>query len=270
MSYANKNIKRFNINAGRTPHLFAEERCGNSTPLHWHSHFEIEIILSGEAVCTVNGKKYEVSRGSVYILTPADFHTFEAVKSTRLWHIAFDETVVSERRTHELTWELEEPCFSLGDETLGLVERTAYLLSVEAQRADGGCAQALCECLLSMLFRDRAKGPLRQGERISSIQKALTYMEMHFRENPTLSDMASLSGFNASYFSELFRKATGQSFSERLSRLKIKHAKALLSQGCSITDACYRSGFGSVNNFLRTFKKLEGMPPSEYKKRLAK
>ena len=76
-------------------------------------------------------------------------------------------------------------------------------------------------------------------------------------------------GFNPSYFSELFRHATGESFSARLSKLKIRYAKTLLSQGFSVTDSCYRSGFGSTNNFLYTFKKLEGISPSEYKKRLA-
>ena len=70
--------------------------------------------------------------------------------------------------------------------------------------------------------------------------------------------------------SELFRRVTGQSFTERLAVLKTRHAKTLLSQGFSVTDACFRSGFGSTNNFLYTFKKLEGVAPSEYKKRLAR
>ena len=266
-----KNIKRFDIkdNTRGSYHVFAEERSTVATPLHWHSHFEIEMITEGEAISSINGISHEVKRGDVYLLTPADFHEFCPRGCVRLWHVAFDESMISDVRLDELTYRVGGSCFSIDERTLELLSLTAQLISEEARREDGGCSRELCECFLTLLLRDRDLGTLYRDERLSSIQKSITYMETHFRENPSLGDMARLSGFTPSYFSELFRRVTGQSFTERLAVLKTRHAKTLLSQGFSVTDACFRSGFGSTNNFLYTFKKLEGVPPSEYKKRLS-
>ena len=266
-----KSIKRFDIkdNTSGSYHVFAEEKSTVATPLHWHSHFEIEMITEGEAISSINGISHEVKRGDVYLLTPADFHEFCPRGRVRLWHVAFDESMISDERLDELTYRVGGSCFSIDERTLGLLARTAELISEESRREDGGCSRELCECFLTLLLRDRDLGTLYRDERLGAIQKSITYMETHFRESPSLGDMARLSGFTPSYFSELFRRVTGQSFTERLAVLKTRHAKTLLSQGFSVTEACFRSGFGSTNNFLYTFKKLEGVPPSEYKKRLS-
>ena len=272
MEHTEVGIKRYSIGSedGARAGIYAERRKIISTPLHWHSHFEVEIILSGEALCTINGQLYEVRRGMAYILTPADFHTVETVTEGELLHLAFDESAVSDVRLYELTYGIGESCFSIGEGELSMLINTASLLIAESRREDGGCSRELCECFLTFLLRDTEKGTeARRGE-ISSMQKAMMFMETHFRDSPTLSEVARLAGFNPSYFSELFKRATGESFSYHLAKLKIRYAKTLLSQGFSVTEACFRSGFGSTNNFLYTFKKLEGIPPCEYKKRPAR
>ena len=271
MNFNNVDIKRYNIGNRENEGLgiYCERRGMLSTPLHWHSHFEVEIILSGRAFCTINGQRFDVARGMAYILTPADFHTVETVQEGELLHLAFDESTVSDNRLYELTYGIGERCFCIPDEALDMLLDTASLLIAESRREDGGCSRALCECFLTFLMRDVARASDHGQSELSPIQKALMYMDTHFREDPSLSEVARNAGFNPSYFSELFRHATGESFSARLSKLKIRYAKTLLSQGFSVTDSCYRSGFGSTNNFLYTFKKLEGISPSEYKKRLA-
>jgi two-component system response regulator YesN len=131
----------------------------------------------------------------------------------------------------------------------------------------GPCTGQLPEYLLSSFPRRTVSQGSR--EQLSGIRKTIAYMDLHFRERITLEQLSAMSGYNPSYFSELFRRVTGQSYTERLAVLKTRHAKALLAQGFSVTEACFRSGFGSANNFLYTFKKLEGVSPSEYKKRLS-
>ena len=66
-------------------------------------------------------------------------------------------------------------------------------------------------------------------------------------------------------FSELFKKVTGESFTESLTRLRISYAKMLLANGISATDACFMSGFRSFSNFTATFKKLCNISPGQYK-----
>lgn len=272
MNFKDVNIKRYNIGNKENEGvgIYGERRVISSTPLHWHSHFEVEIILSGRALCTINGSCLEVCRGMAYILTPADFHTVETVEEGELLHLAFDESMVSDSRLYELTYGIGERCFCIREETLDMLLGTASMLISESRQEDGGCSRALCECFLTFLMRDVARATDHGKSELSPIQKALMYMETHFREDPSLSEVARIAGFTPGYFSELFRHATGESFSARLAKLKTRYAKMLLSQGFSVTDSCFRSGFGSTNNFLYTFKKLEGISPSEYKKRPAR
>jgi len=101
---------------------------------------------------------------------------------------------------------------------------------------------------------------------MSGMKKAVAYIELHFREKISLERLSALSGYHPTYFSELFRKLTGETYIERLTSLRVNYAKALLANGVSVSEACFESGFGSLSNFLSVFKDRCGMTPSQYRK----
>ena len=84
----------------------------------------------------------------------------------------------------------------------------------------------------------------------------------------TLEDISAAAGYHPTYFSELFAKITGETYSNMLTNLRIGHAKSMLANGFSVSDACFLSGFGSLSNFLEIFKKKCKMSPREYKKHI--
>ena len=98
------------------------------------------------------------------------------------------------------------------------------------------------------------------------MERAIAYLNAHFFETPSLDDVASIAGYNSSYFSNIFKKHTGESYVSRLNSLKIEYSKVLLSHGANVIDACFDSGFRSLSSFLSTFKKHTGMSPNDYKK----
>ena len=63
------------------------------TLLHWHDHYEMEIVLDGNGTYSVNGEQYPLKRGSVYFVTPVDFHQVRG--NLTLYNIAFDESLLS-------------------------------------------------------------------------------------------------------------------------------------------------------------------------------
>ena len=70
----------------------------------------------------------------------------------------------------------------------------------------------------------------------------------------------------AMYFGSLFKKTTGQSYTEYLTACKLSCAEMLLQNGMDVAGSCFSSGFGSLYGFLYSFKKYIGMSPAEYKK----
>ena len=133
---------------------------------------------------------------------------------------------------------------------------------------DGNCKSQLCEYILFSFLNSQSNNPVKKDEtmQLKGIGKAIFYLELHFREDVSLKKLADISGFNTTYFSELFRNVTGENFSERLATLRINYAKSLLKKGFPVTEVCFSSGFGSLSNFLTTFKKKCNISPSEYKK----
>ena len=101
-----------------------------------------------------------------------------------------------------------------------------------------------------------------------SIAYAKEYISRHFHRQISLSEVASMSGFNPSYFSTLFKKYVNMSFSEYVNFVRIEHAKKLLLQtGNKAYEVAGLCGYKDAAHFFRTFKKMTGQSPREYNKR---
>jgi len=99
------------------------------------------------------------------------------------------------------------------------------------------------------------------------LQKTLNYIHSHIEQPLTLREMAAMCGVSVSYFCMLFKHATGTTFMNYLTGLRIEQACTLLRNTCdSISDTCYRVGFSDYSHFSRQFKKFTGLSPSEYRK----
>ena len=249
-------------------HIAVKRQTYSAYPQHWHNYFEIEIVVDGEGTHILNGNAYPVSKGNAYLLTPLDFHEIEASSSIELINISFDEVWLPENILALLyTAEVSKTYLFCDDEYERLI-MAAELLRREFD-TDEACVEQLLNYLLSrfLLHNERKKDRGVTQEQFTGIKKAVAYIEMHFREKITLEQLSSMSGYSPTYFSELFRRFTGETYVERVTALRINYAKALLARGLTVSDACFESGFGSLSNFLTVFKAKCGMSPSEYRKK---
>lgn len=248
-------------------HIEVENHTSLSYPRHWHDYFELELLMRGTATHDLNGTAYAISPGDAYILTPVDFHEIKADTPIELVNISFDALWLSEEMRSVLyasnlckTRRFDEEEF---DRLTGALE----LLRAECKE-NGPCIRQLLEYILSrfvpLVWRNAEPTTSKQHQ--NGIMRAVEYIELHFREKITLEALSRISGYHPAYFSSLFSKVTGQTYLERLTALRIDYAKMLLTNGVSVSEACFASGFGSLSNFLSMFKQACGMPPSEYRK----
>jgi two-component system response regulator YesN len=81
----------------------------------------------------------------------------------------------------------------------------------------------------------------------------------------SLSTVADAAGLSPSYLSMLFKKETGQNFSEHLTNVRIHKAKELL--GCTskmVYEVAYDVGFRDYRYFSQIFKKYTGQTPRQF------
>lgn len=98
----------------------------------------------------------------------------------------------------------------------------------------------------------------------------IVYVYEHYREDLKLASLASRFGVNAAQLGREFRLYLETSFSDFVSRVRVAASLALLgSTNYPVKMVAEQAGFGSVQVFMRTFKKMEGCTPTEYRKVLS-
>lgn len=93
----------------------------------------------------------------------------------------------------------------------------------------------------------------------------LKYIEEHYMEPITLTDISSCFNVSCGYISTVFKKHNGIGFTECVTQAKIRHAKQLLLQpGMRILDVASALGYTDPYYFSKVFKKHTGVSPKEY------
>lgn len=107
---------------------------------------------------------------------------------------------------------------------------------------------------------------IRKGNEYVPIERALKYIEQHYAESITLSDVAGYVHLNATYLSSLFKQRTGSSFVERLNEIRIQDAKRrMLHSDEKLANIAEQTGFTNIRHFNRVFKSATGMAPKVYR-----
>jgi AraC-like DNA-binding protein/ligand-binding sensor protein len=103
------------------------------------------------------------------------------------------------------------------------------------------------------------------------ITKAKQFIREHHAEDLSLGQVAAAVHTSIFYFCKLFRKATGTTFTEFVSRTRIEKAKnLLLNPNLRVSEIAYEVGFQSLTHFNRVFKNVIGESPTEYRGHLPK
>jgi AraC-like DNA-binding protein/mannose-6-phosphate isomerase-like protein (cupin superfamily) len=103
------------------------------------------------------------------------------------------------------------------------------------------------------------------GDRIA---RYVLRLKTQFFRQETMRDAARATGLSCRQFSELFRKATGQSWRQHVLGLRLKHATTLLAEtDKSVSDVVFESGFDDLSNFHHVFKVTHGCSPLAYRER---
>ncbi|MDF2720505.1 MAG: transcriptional regulator, AraC family [Paenibacillus sp.] len=245
-------------------------------PLHWHEFYEMEFIVQGEGRHHLNGNDYRIGKGSMFLLSPAEFHAVipAADNPLRLINVKFSDTVLCESvrkmllsNRYDLVTEFaEQPEF-------GQMEQQFERLYEEYNDERPG-KEAMIRNMLERLIIEllRKVAPRREGEETlgssGTITKALSYIHQHYSEPLSLETVARHSNMSVSYFSELFHKETGCMFRNYLQNCRLQAAYSMtMTSTLPIADICYSSGFNSLPHFYRAFKQKYSLSPSALRKR---
>ena len=106
----------------------------------------------------------------------------------------------------------------------------------------------------------------QKGHDDESIKKAQLFIEKNYQEKITVEQLTSVVSMGRRNFERRFKKATANTVSEYIQRVKIEAAKVSLeSSRENVNEAMYKVGYSDPKAFRVTFKKITGLSPLEYR-----
>lgn len=134
----------------------------------------------------------------------------------------------------------------------------------------GECFSA--DMLEKMLVKELCEYLSEQGRTFQAqtrrpVREAIDYISKHYGEKITLESISEQLQMNASYFSTLFKKETGENFQSFLTTYRIEKAKELLRTTDDTMQAIADAvGYTDTRYFSQSFTKIVGIKPSLYRK----
>jgi AraC-like DNA-binding protein/ligand-binding sensor protein len=102
------------------------------------------------------------------------------------------------------------------------------------------------------------------------VAKARKYIEVHQHEHLALPAVAAAAGASPFHFCKVFHQATGLTFTDYVARARAEKARtSLLNPNKRVSEVAFDVGFQSLTQFNRTFKRVFGQSPSEFRTSLA-
>lgn len=101
-----------------------------------------------------------------------------------------------------------------------------------------------------------------------SIRRLKHYIEAHYAEEITLAQLAQITGLNAAYLCRAFTQAVGMPPHAYQIAVRIDRARVLLRQENTVGQVAQQTGFYDQSHFIRHFRRLVQMSPSQYAKQV--
>jgi len=263
--------------------VFDRQRNLFSFPIHFHPEYEINFILNAKGGRRIVGDHIEeISDCELVMVGPNLYHGWENFRNDgkTLHH---EITIQFPRDIFEGPWINKNLLKSIKD--LLNNSNRGVLFSQEASNSVEGKLLNLSQKkgfdsfldFQSLLYDLSVSKGQRLLTNISfqqnndffnseKIEKIYNHIRNNFNQKIMLNDAAEMLNMSTVSFGRLIKQRTGKTFVEFVNEIRLGYAtRLLIESNKSVSEICYECGFNNISNFNRTFKKKQGVTPSEFR-----
>lgn len=237
-------------------------------------HFLVHLVVSGKGTFTVGERSYSLSAGDAFIIHPQTLVSYNADESNPWEYCWVGFSGADALRLVEFTsFEQENPVISFSKEQLSALKKV--FLSIYSNFGTKAEQETMCVSKLYELFSLITTAAPNSNPDSSSgrvyVKNAIKYIQYNYANNIDVSEIADHVGLSRSHLYRIFVKHLSQSPNEYLTNYRINQACTLLrTSGLSVGEIAGSVGFDDQLYFSRVFKKVKGVPPSQYVKEISK
>lgn len=239
---------------------------------HLHSHLELILMKKGTSRAIAGNKEVLFEAGDLFIAFPNQVHFYLDICIPQDHQVIY----LSPDILPEFTLELENfipvsPLLknAINNPTIvSSFENLVEILKTKDKEYRQTELKGHSLLFFSELFRCM---PLKEfiSSNTTLLENVIHYCQSHYAEDITLTSMAKAISSNQFYISRLFNEQLHLNFRDYINNLRIEKACELLkNKQRTITEIAYEVGYSSMRTFHRSFQKIEGMTPKEYRVKL--
>lgn len=239
-------------------------------PLHYHDHFEFELVTSGKGRQMFNGEEFELTKNDIFLLRPIDWHQITS-DGISFAHIKVKPSILPGWIIQKLH-SLKNPIvFHLTDKQF---DKFNFLFKMVKDETEDNNHEksldirvALVEMIFTLFIRLDKNNVSLYDDSVPA--KVIYYLQKNnrFTQKVSLDEISKYVGYSKFYTSSIFHKQYGITIQDFIINQRIEYAKKLIIEtDLSITEIVIESGFASTSNFYSKFIKYVGCSPLQFRK----
>ena len=260
------------------------------TAVHCHDFCEITFVKAGAGFHVHEQQKYRIGRGDCFVVLPGEHHSYTSETSLEVRDVIFYTDLVEPfvERLERLPGFMR--FFSLGPLTRrstgfadklhldAAMQRTYLRITQELMELVNGAApghDALVLCRLVELIvllsrqydaREPGAGDARDEAPTDRLSAAKAFIQERHAQPITPHEVARFVYLSPSRLHHLFRQKLDMTLMEYVTRVRVEHARKLLSESRkAVTRVAMECGFSTPAHFSRIFTRLVGLSPRSYR-----
>lgn len=257
-----------------------------SVPLHWHREMEAGFVTRGQVLLTVGREHCLIREGEGFFINSGIPHAFsrgEEAASSQC-SIVFDPSIVGGRMDSVFWQRYVQPVLNAAaipwqhltkaedwqQETVRAVQSAWEDCRTEAPDYELSVRNSLT-VLLMQLERHRPGEHPQQNRRIlrdnERIRNMMDYIQLHFSQPLTVSDIADSAVISVSECLRCFHNTIGMTPIQCLKHYRVQQAASrLVHTDQKISQIASDCGFQEMSYFAKAFREIMGLTPSQYRK----
>ncbi len=230
--------------------------------------YQFLYITNGKGVLLLEDQKINISKGSVVVIFPNQWHSYYPNEDTGWceYYIGFEGHVIENVLKNSII-DRENHVFEVGfhEELVNLFTRALEVAETDniyTQHYLAGIVHHITGFVLSV----SQSNAYEEGEVIQKINQAKIIMNENVFKNIDPEELAVQLNISYSWFRKVFKDYTGFAPAKYFQELKLRKAKHLLvSTSHSVKVISYMLDYNSTEHFFSLFKKNTGLTPLEYR-----
>lgn len=259
-------------------YLHSMTRSKLGTFYHRHEAYELYLFLRGNVNLYIENSCYHLERGDLVVIRPEEMHRASTLDSSEYERMILNLQRPYIQKLSTSTTHLAE-CFDYRPKGKGNIVRlnedqlSRFLhmanqleaaLNSKSYGSDVLVNSYIAQILVFTNSVFREYNSSHHNIMPDIVRRTMEYIDSHLRDEITLDRLGKEFYVNSTTLSRQFKKHTGLTLRSYILHRRIALAQSCLSQGYSVTEACYESGFKDYANFIRSFTRITGISPGKY------